>query len=81
VALTIQNTMSDLDEARSEEPYVEGLRLLLRQPEFAQKDKMLMLMDLMDENRRRIGHKLSSETEEGVQVQIGEECKMKPSRI
>ncbi len=73
-ALAIQGIISDHDEANSEEPYIEGLRLLLRQPEFAQKDKMLMLMDLMEDNRRSIGHKLSRQTEEGVQVQIGEEC-------
>ena len=74
VALAIQGIISEYDEANSEEPYLEGLRLLLRQPEFSQKDKMLMLMDLVEDNRQRIGHKFSRETEGGIRVQIGEEC-------
>jgi len=71
----IQGIITDHDEANSEEPYIEGLRLLLRQPEFSQKEKMLMLMDAIEENRRCIASKFCGQLNEGLQVQIGEECK------
>jgi heat-inducible transcriptional repressor len=74
VMQTIQNVISDHDEAKSDEPYIEGLRLLLRQPEFTQKEKMLRMMDVVDENRRQIAKQFSGQADEGIQVKIGEEC-------
>jgi heat-inducible transcriptional repressor len=65
--------MAAEDEMEYEQPYLEGLRLMLGQPEFAQKDKMLSIMELM-ETKEWLSSALAQRSgEAGVQVMIGEE--------
>ena len=73
VAGTVVDMMAAEDETEYDEPYLDGLRLMLGQPEFVQKDRMLSIMELMEAKdwlsslfSRRFG-------DEGVQVVIGEE--------
>lgn len=73
VADTVVDMMSAEDELEYEQPYLEGLRLMLGQPEFTAKDRMLSIMELME-----TGDWLSSAIgrrahDFGVQVVIGEE--------
>jgi len=61
------------DELEYEQPYLEGLRLMLGQPEFAQKDRMLSIMELM-ETRDWLSSAFGRRSDRlGVQVIIGEE--------
>ena len=61
------------DEVEYEEPHLEGLRLMLGQPEFAQKDRMLDIMELL-ETKEWLSTAFSRRSmEPGVQVVIGEE--------
>jgi len=65
--------MAAEDEMEYEQPHLEGLRLMLGQPEFAQKDKMLSIMELM-ETKEWLSSALAQRSGEvGVQVMIGEE--------
>ena len=65
--------MAAEDKLEYEQPYLEGLSLMLGQPEFAQKDKMLSIMELM-EAKDWLGSALAQRSGEvGVQVVIGEE--------
>lgn len=65
--------MTAEDEAEYDEPYLDGLRLMLGQPEFVQKDRMLSVMELM-EARGWVSSMFSRRLSEGgVQVVIGEE--------
>jgi heat-inducible transcriptional repressor len=65
--------MAAEDKLEYEQPHLEGLRLMLGQPEFAQKDKMLSIMELM-ETREWLSSALAQRSSEvGVQVVIGEE--------
>ena len=73
VTETVVEMMTAEDEAEYDEPYLEGLYLLLSQPDFAKKERVLSIMELMEAKdwlrpvlRRRSG-------DEGVQVLIGEE--------
>jgi heat-inducible transcriptional repressor len=65
--------MATEDEMEYHQSYLEGLRLMLGQPEFMQKDRMLNILELMEARewldsliRRRIKN-------ERVQIVIGEE--------
>ena len=65
--------MTAEDELEYEEPYLDGLRLMLGQPEFAQKDRMLSIMELM-ETKEWLNSAFSLRSNDvGVQVVIGEE--------
>ena len=67
--------MSAEDEMEYDQPYLEGLRLMLGQPEFTERDRMLSVMELM-EARGWFGSMLSQwSSAEGVQVVIGEESR------
>ena len=73
IAGIVVNMMSVEDKLEYEEPYLDGLRLMLGQPEFVGKDRMLSLIELM-EAKGWLGSLLSQQAdEEGVQVLIGEE--------
>ena len=61
------------DELEYEQPYLEGLRLMLGQPEFAEKDRMLSIMELM-ETKDWLSSAFGRRSNDfGVQVVIGEE--------
>jgi heat-inducible transcriptional repressor len=65
--------MSAEDELEYEQPYLEGLRLMLGQPEFAEKDRMLSIIELM-ETKDWLSSAFGRRSDDfGVQVVIGEE--------
>ncbi|MBN2462075.1 MAG: heat-inducible transcription repressor HrcA [Dehalococcoidia bacterium] len=65
--------MAAEDALEYEEPYLDGLRLMLGQPEFAHKDRMLSIMELL-ETKEWIGSAFAHRPRGvGVQVVIGEE--------
>jgi len=73
VAEAVTDMMSAEDELEYEQPYLEGLRLMLGQPEFAQKDRMLSIMELM-ETKDWLSSAFGRRSDTlGVQVVIGEE--------
>jgi heat-inducible transcriptional repressor len=73
VTEAVIDIMTAEDELEYEQPHLEGLRLMLGQPEFAQKDKMLGIMELM-ETKEWLSSALAQRSGEvGVQVVIGEE--------
>ncbi|OGN94948.1 MAG: heat-inducible transcription repressor HrcA [Chloroflexi bacterium RBG_13_50_10] len=61
------------DELEYEQPYLEGLRLMLGQPEFAQKDRMLSIVELMETKEWFSSALAQRSSDVGVQVVIGEE--------
>lgn len=72
----ITEIMEAEDEVEYSPPYFEGLRRMLEQPEFVQKDKLLSIMELVEMQdwltplmRRQLNHK-------GIQVVIGNESKV-----
>jgi heat-inducible transcriptional repressor len=65
--------MAAEDKLEYEQPYLEGLRLMLGQPEFAQKDKMLSIIELMETKEWLSSALAQRSSEVGVQVVIGEE--------
>jgi heat-inducible transcriptional repressor len=69
----VTEMMATEDEMEYHQSYLEGLRLMLGQPEFIEKDRMLSILELMEARdwldtllRRKIEHKR-------VQIVIGEE--------
>ncbi len=73
VSEAVVDMMSAEDEMEYEQPYLEGLRLMLGQPEFAEKDRMLSIMELM-ETRDWLSSAFGRRPEKlGVQVVIGGE--------
>ncbi len=73
VAEAVMDMMTDEDELEYDEPYLDGLRLMLGQPEFVGKDRMLSIMELM-EAKDWLGSLLSRPLgDKRVQVIIGEE--------
>jgi heat-inducible transcriptional repressor len=73
VTEAVVEMMSAEDELEYEQPYLEGLRLMLGQPEFAEKDRMLSIMELM-ETRDWLSSAIDRSSHDfGVQVVIGEE--------
>jgi heat-inducible transcriptional repressor len=73
VAEAVIEMMSAEDELEYEQPYLEGLRLMLGQPEFAEKDRMLSIMELM-ETKDWLSSAFGRRSDYlGVQVVIGEE--------
>jgi len=73
VTEAVIDMMSAEDELEYEQPYLEGLRLMLGQPEFAEKDRMLSIMELM-ETKNWLSSAFGPRSDDfGVQVVIGEE--------
>lgn len=68
------------DEIEYDQPYLEGLRLMLGQPEFAEKDRMLSIMELMETQEwlRSAFPRWSSDL--GVRIVIGEENRVETLR-
>ena len=73
VTEAVIDIMAAEDELEYEQPHLEGLRLMLGQPEFAQKDKMLSIMELMETKEWLSSALAQRSSEVGVQVVIGEE--------
>jgi heat-inducible transcriptional repressor len=73
VTEAVIDIMAAEDKMEYEEPHLEGLRLMLGQPEFAQKDKMLSIMELMETKEWLSSALAQRSSEVGVQVVIGEE--------
>jgi len=73
VAKAVVDIMTAEDELEYEEPYLDGLRLMLGQPEFAHKDRMLSLMELMETKEWLSSAFAQQSSGVGVQVVIGEE--------
>jgi heat-inducible transcriptional repressor len=73
VTEAVTDIMAAEDELEYEQPYLEGLRLMLGQPEFAQKDRMLSIMELMETKEWLSSAFAQQSSDVGVQVVIGEE--------
>lgn len=73
VVQTVVGMMRAEEASEYEEPHLEGLRLLLSQPEFMQSDRMLTVMELMEEKRWLKSVVAKGLSGEGVQVIIGKE--------
>ena len=73
VTEAVIDIMAAEDELEYEQPHLEGLRLMLEQPEFAQKDKMLSIMELMETKEWLSSALAQRSSQVGVQVVIGEE--------
>jgi len=73
VTAAIADIMVAEDDKEYDEPYLEGLRLMLGQPEFVQKDRMLNIMELMEAKGWLSSMFSQRSGGEGVQVVIGEE--------
>ena len=73
IAENIVDIMIAEDETEKDEPYLEGLRLMFGQPEFAQKDRMLDILELMEAKDWFSSALSQRSSDEGVQIVIGEE--------
>ena len=73
VTEAVIDIMAAEDELEYEQPHLEGLRLMLGQPEFAQKDKMLSIMELMETKEWLSSALAQRSSQVGVQVVIGGE--------
>ena len=65
-------------EAAVESPVVEGVRAMLRQPEFGQSDRMLDMLEAVDERRLRGAIPTGAMAEGDVAVVIGDENREGP---
>lgn len=71
----VLDVIEEQDRSGTERPYLEGLRLMLNQPEFLPSGRMLSIMELM-ENVEWLSSILSRQTKESdINVLIGEESK------
>jgi heat-inducible transcriptional repressor len=69
----VMEIMAHEEEPVYEGSYLEGLRLMLGQPEFTQRDRMLGVLELL-EAKAWLGHVIDLQlTGEGIKVIIGEE--------
>ncbi len=75
VTQAVLQIMKEEDEARYVEPYLQGIRDMLNQPEFAQSQKMLDVIDLLEGGELLRNALAQAAPGEGVQVIIGEENK------
>jgi heat-inducible transcriptional repressor len=75
VTESVIDIMSSENEVEHEELYLEGLRLMLSQPEFVEKDRMLGIMALMEEKAWLPSVLSKQASGERVQVIIGGESK------
>lgn len=73
VLAAVGDIMSNEDAVENDSAYLDGLRLMLGQPEFTQRERMLSALDLMEE-KGWLRHLIDWQvTDEGVRVIIGEE--------
>lgn len=73
VTRAVVNLMTMEDEREYDEPYLEGLRLMLNQPEFVRSERILNMVKLLEE-KRWLRPMLSQGVDEGeVKVVIGDE--------
>jgi len=68
---TVEQIMRSVDEGGADEAYLEGLRHVLGQPEFADNERALGLLELLDERTLTRTIPLLSLAHEGVTVIIG----------
>ncbi len=73
VTEAVIDIMAVEDELEYEQPYLEGLRLMLGQPEFAHKDRMWSIMELMETKEWLSSAFARQSSDVGVRVVIGEE--------
>lgn len=69
----VEATMREVDEGTMDEAYLEGVRHVLSQPEFSSSDRVLGLMDLVDERNLIRAIPLRALAGDGVTVIIGAE--------
>jgi heat-inducible transcriptional repressor len=75
ILTTITEIMSSEDAIEHDNSYLEGLRLMLGQPEFIQRERMLGVLELM-EAKGWLRHLIDWQVnEEGVKVIIGDESR------
>ena len=80
VTKAIVEIMESEEQEEYEEPYVDGLRHMLRQPEFASSEKMAALMEVIEQKSLLKSFLPRVIRGEGVQVFIGRENKEKAMR-
>lgn len=68
---TVEEIMRSVDEGGSDEAYLEGLRHILSQPEFASSDRVLGLLELLDERNLTRAIPFRALAQEGITVIIG----------
>lgn len=73
VVQTVLELMRAEDEAANEEAYLEGLQHVLAQPEFSSSDKILALLDALDERNLTRNIPFRRLADVGVKVIIGSE--------
>jgi heat-inducible transcriptional repressor len=73
IIATLTDLMLREQAARVESPIIEGVREMLRQPEFGHSDRMLDTLEAVDERRLREAIPSGSLDEQGVAVVIGDE--------
>ena len=71
VLATVAEVMRSVDEGATDEAYLDGLRHVLSQPEFASSDRALGLLELLDERNLTRAIPLRALAQEGVTVIIG----------
>jgi heat-inducible transcriptional repressor len=75
VIKTVGQLMKDEEGEEYEEPYIDGLRHMLRQPEFASSDKIAAIMEVLEQKSLLKSFLPRVLTGEGVRVVIGRENK------
>ncbi|HUV52433.1 MAG TPA: heat-inducible transcriptional repressor HrcA [Dehalococcoidia bacterium] len=80
VTKAIVEIMESEEQEEYEEPYVDGLRHMLRQPEFASSEKIAALMEVIEQKSLLKSFLPRVISGEGVQVFIGRENKEKAMR-
>ncbi len=71
----VSDVMRDEEGEEYEEPYIDGLRHMLRQPEFASSDKIAAIMEVLEQKSLLKSFLPRVLTGEGVRVVIGRENK------
>lgn len=71
----VSELMRDEEDEEYEEPYIDGLRHMLRQPEFASSDKIAAIMEMLEQKSLLKSFLPRVLTGEGVRVVIGRENK------
>jgi heat-inducible transcriptional repressor len=75
VMKTVGQLMKNEEGEEYEEPYIDGLRHMLRQPEFASSDKIAAIMEVLEQKSLLKSFLPKVLTGEGVRVVIGRENK------
>jgi len=78
VIATLTRLLLQEQEAAVESPIVEGVREMLRQPEFGHSDRMLDTLEAVDERRLRDAIPSDAVAEGGVAIVIGDENRVGP---